>query len=970
MPDVTTAPTCAIGQVSPETAARWPLPEEWPAPDAPTLAWARFYLVRLRLRVLPTPSPQDRLSYAAHLNGEACEAYRDDHAGAEPPPDVATQFWDDARAMAEDLRGPIPKIAAGWGNRPVTDANLVAWFSPAPGGGLATRKTQHHLERGVCCILGDRGGLAQVDVDPRHGGYILGEYATLPGPHVHTPRGGIHGFVDLSALRRGERVYSSANTLAPGVEVRTTGFAVLPSGATSPGRKWVGRDAPHPPPLALLRPPPRPVRATATAAQQQRPGPYADGDGWRLDDGDEPRGRVASILASEIGRGDGRTAAAQAIVGMLAAPRSVPEDVLDAALAMLVEYGAGRDWTPARVAEECATWRALLTRGPRDAEFAAEVVSTWVATRDVGPVRKSAAWARATARSTWKTADRRQDGTAGAEDLGLAALVGARDPVPDPWADDPPRHARDYAASTPLPPSVVTASARSDVTAVHPLPDLAVLAAAAPSAVDGLAASVSAGDEAGQRAIINEIRLRRILPTIGQAYPLESIRRDVASTPVRVECLYPFLDFVTHQPEVADDVLGPSQYHVQVGHGYGRDLASAVGGIREGDFKAFGAAGAKGGKTHFLGQLVEGLALCTAARILGVPGYASCPIVMPVWVSEMPKEGEVLLRMMARLFGFDSAAIADGTSAAEARGIVHMAAQYHGALPPSKIVRLAVGITEVFSQDENHPAGLAIQKIIREIDLSELPNPKGTGRQRVDYRSGPNLIGFIADATDIYRRDLANLAGVPEDKVLPLVLLDPGQRFAGDSENSKAELDALLGAVVARICRRRSGLGGACIMTSDTTKAAARDLDVDRFLSEPSGQKLAADIFAGSQAIMHHCDVFAVCGDDSLGDFFRRTQWVRVLQGRTGASAECYPFSWETHTGRFRPRPAEALRAASEDPRGGGGGRPVGRRGGGRSWSPSSRSASSPPPPAEPASPPPGGYFPNYVPGRYGPDAD
>lgn len=69
---------------------------------------------------------------------------------------------------------------------------------------------------------------------------------------------------------------------------------------------------------------------------------------------------------------------------------------------------------------------------------------------------------------------------------------------------------------------------------------------------------------------------------------------------------------------------------------------------------------------------------------------------------------------------------------------------------------------------------------------------------------------------------------------------------------------------------------------------------------------------------MHHCDVFAVCGDDSLGDHFRRTQWVRVLQGRTGASAECYPFAWETHTGRFRPRKAEPLRKPDPERAGGG----------------------------------------------------
>ena len=906
MTDATPAPAGASASPSPECAAHWPAPSEWPAEDAPAVEWARFYTHRLGLRVLPTPTPQDREEHARYLFVNAEADYRHEHGGAFPE-DVATAFRDDFRDFSEGVRGPIPKLAGRGLRSDPADEQLERWFTVDPRRPVATA---HHAERGVCCVLGV-GCLgwvpAQVDVDPRNGGYILGEYATLPGPRVYTPGGGIHVFVDA----RTAHVHHSANVLAPGVEVRTNGTALLPSGPTSPGRRWARHDAPCPPPPALTRPPPRP--ATTRAAPVDDP--------WAEDGaGGASGGRVAAYVATPCGKGDGRTAAARAIVGMLAQARGAPEDVVSALLALLVEYGTGHDWPTPRVAEEVARWRTALTRGPRDAEFAAEVLATWFQVRNSGP-GKSAKWARALARSVWKTANRRQDGTAGAEDMGHAGPVGER----DAWADDPPRLTRDFAAPAPAPPTAAmsSATARSDLTAHdHPTPQ--ALTAAADRAVQSLAAEVSAGDADAQRARIHELHLRRILPTIGQAYPLESMRRDVASTPVKVECLYPFFDFVTGKPEVAHDVLGPTDYHVQVGHGYGRDLSAAVGGIREGDFKAFGAAGAKGGKTHFLGQMVEGLALCTAARILGVPGYANCPIVMPVWVSEMPKEGEVLLRMMARLYGFDSAAIADGTAAAEARGIVHMSEMLHRAWTPAQVVQVAVRTNEVVSQDESNPAGFAIQRVIREIALDELPNPKGTGRQRIDYRSGPNLIGYLADATAIYRRELADLAGVSEDKVLPLVLLDPGQRFAGDAENSKAELDSLLGAVVARICRRRSGLGGACIMTSDTTKAAARDLDLERFLSEPSGQKLAADIFAGSQAIMHHCDVFAVCGDDSLGDHFRRTQWVRVLQGRTGASAECFPFSWETHTGRFRPRKAEPLRKADLERAGGwrgGGGR-------------------------------------------------
>lgn len=921
MADLPQAPDGASALPSPEVAARWPAAEEWPTASWSSADVARFYTHRLGLRALPTPSPADRHGHALYVFDEAVRDYRWAHAQQDPPDDLRAQMWDDARAFADAVRGPIPKLVKARRDRDCTEDDVQRMWCVDP---RRPRETAHHPERGVCILLGvGRWWVpAQVDVDPRARGDLAGYYANLPGPRVATPRGGVHVFVDA----RGTLVHSSDKVLAPGVEVRTQGFALLPSGAVTPDRTWVYQDAPRPPPRSLLTAPPRPPKRAAAVLDGDA-APAADP--WAQDGAP---GRVASLIAMQMGQNDGRTSVLRAVVGMLAQARGVPSDVCDALLAMLTEYGVGMDWPAARVAEEVAAWRLRLTRGPRDADFAVDVATMWEATRDSGPVRKGEAWARNTARSLWKTADRRQEGTAGAEDLGHAGQVGDHDR--DPWADDPPRHARDFAVPAPSPPHVTatTPAARSDLTAEHPLPTLQALstADAAASAVQTLAAEVSAGDADAQRAKINEFKLRKILPTIGQAYPLESMRRDVASTPVKVECLYPFFDFVTGKPEVAHDVLGPTEYHVQVGHGYGRDLSAAVGGIREGDFKAFGAAGAKGGKTHFLGQMVEGLALCTAARILGVSGYANCPIVMPVWVSEMPKEGEVLLRMMARLYGFDSAAIADGTAAAEARGIVHMSAMLNNAWTPAQVVQVAVRTCEVESQNERSPVGFAMQRVVREIDLGELPNPKGTGRQRVDYRSGPNLIGFIADATAIYRRELADLAGVSEDKVLPLVLLDPGQRFAGDSENSKAELDALLGAVVARICRRRSGLGGACIMTSDTTKAAARDLDLECFLSEPSGQKLAADIFAGSQAIMHHCDVFAVCGDDSAGDHFRRTQWVRVLQGRTGASAECFPFSWETHTGRFRPRKAEPLR--KPDPErggkwgGGGGGRSRQRR--------------------------------------------
>lgn len=905
--------------------AGWPAPEEWPSRDASTLEWARFYLHRLGLTDLrPTPSQQDRDDHARYIAAEAAADWSWANKQAEVPADLAVQFRADAQVLADAVRGPIPRIAAEHRGRRTTDADLVRWFEPVGKGAAALRRTEHHRERGVCCMLGDTHPLAafnaQIDVDPRNGGYALGEYATAEGPRVYTPRGGVHVFLRST---REQTIYSSTNVLAPGVEVRTSGWALLPSGRVTPNRWWTGYAPPGPPPPALLRLAPRPPRVTATGAGAAAEALTASG---------HPQGRCAMLIASEIGKGDGRTAAAGTIIGMLARPGGLPPDVVDALAALLVEHGTGHDWPQERLREELTRWRELLTRGPRDAVFAAEVLETWLGVRDIGPIRKGAAWARAQARSLWKTADRREEGLAGAEDLGHVGAVGDYQ-----QAEQAVEEYVTAAAVAVAPPAVAPNTPLTE--ADQRLKDYILHGLACPCEQCKSTGPEVRDAKKEQERRDYEAMLWRLLPTISRAYPRESLRRDFLKVPAKVETLYPFADFVSGQHEQGEMGAPP------VGHGYGQWFGRAYGGITEGDFQAFGAGGAKGGKTFFIGQMADGLAMGTAARILGVPGYESAPLIMPVWVSEMPKEGEIWLRFIARHFGFDLAALSKGTMSAEMPGVVHMAQRLDRS--PAWVVAHARGIADAFDderfEDMSYTLGVrangvdvvpawAAHNVVREIDLSVLPDPTGQGRGRVDHRTGPTMMGYVADAVALMRRDLAGVAGVAEDQVLPLIILDPGQRFAGDGNSSKDALDALLGSVVSRICRRKSGLGAACIMTSDTTKAAARDLDLDTFLSA-SGQKLAADIFAGSQGIMHHCDVYAICGQDT-GVPYRQTQWVRVLQSRTGAPAQCFPFDWDTHLGRFRPRPAEALREA---PQGSGdrwGGASGGTRGGNHSWVP------------------------------------
>lgn len=869
----------------------------WPADDAPSLDWARFYRA-IGLEVRPTPSPVDRLEHARYLSDEAERDYRDQHK-QDPPEDLAVAFYDDARAYAEDVRGPVPKVAAQFRGRRATDEDLVRWFTPAHGTG--EKRTRHHIQRGVCCLLDDACPWAQVDVDPRSGGDVVGPYATLPGPKVTTPRGGVHVFV----LRRGApgeapvRASAGKSALAPGVEVRTAGSALLPSGAATPDRRWTCRDAPVPAP-ASLRARPRPVPADRSTGGASAWDPDIDGGGL---------GRVAYLIATDAEEGTRNASGAQ-VVGLLARPRGVPDDVLRALLALLGEYGTGMDWPAARLAEEAQRWQALLTRGPRDAEFAAEVLAAWVSVRD----NTSRPWrpgkARALARSVWKTADRREEGNAGGEDMGHAGDVGE-------WDDGPPPliPTRPAPPPPPVPGDMPQAPASTDPPPVADVDPTAAFVADvhAPTAVSEAVAASNAvplaadGKEAEKAARFTAI-CRAILPTLRQSWPMEARLADFKRRSIPLESLFLFVDFRTGRLETeTQDPHGR-------GHGLG-ELSRAIGGLRAGRLLVWGAAGGKAGKTHFVGQCVEGVALATAARLLGVPGYEDAPIVMPVWVTELVEDGEVAKRMASRHLGFDMAALEE-ESGERAPGVARMAADY--STTSAQVVRRAWDLANHYWRDRD-PLGCADSLIVRELDTTGLPPPQGHGRGRVDQSTGPNLVGWIAHSVRLYQAELAAAFGVPEEQVVPWVLFDPGQRFTGEDESSKAALDALLNAVVNRLCRsrQRGGLGAAVWMTSDTTKAAAKDMDLQRFLSEP-GQRLAADIFAGSQGVMHAGDTVAMCGEDNPADPLNRTQWVRVLQSRTGAPPACYPFDWQAHTGRFRARPLQPLRAVDpdHDPRG------------------------------------------------------
>ena len=873
----------------PALAGSWPDASLRPDDDAPPAEWARFYRDRCGWIVLPTAGPRDVMAYAISLHNEAVASYAADHGG-DVPDDLSAELWDDAREIAGATRGrPIGYLYKAWTAKAVTAEDItdemiaLAWEPLERSTGPRAEADQ----RGIAILpnKSTRGlPVCLVDVDVGHddspAGDVDGPWGHgLPGPKASTPRGGLHTLM----ISTGKETASA--DLGPGIDVVAGGGTTIPvpAGSATPGRRWLRWDPPVAAPDELRKrgkrkkSPPRPDALTGAT----RLGPAREPG-----DDVEDDGRTAAIISAEVGDGE-RNWAAAAIVGILARPRACPDDVVHACLVVLAEVMAGRDASREESEAEQARWRHALTRGPRDGDFAAEVLSTWVSARDTSRRPWSEGKTRGVALSLWKTCDRREEGQAGAEDYGVGPVLAS---WPAHWAPVP------VAATPPPVPDQSPTAAEPEPPVPYPPP---------PRATDHAAVR-----EPRAPAIAVESPWRGgidpavYVSSLADGYPDDALERDLALEPIQIASVFPVVNFATGQPLVE----GGESFAAPLSFGWGEALNLALGGLVPGDVRIIGAAGAGAGKTWLECWLAHGLALQTAARLLGARGYDDAPLVLPIWLTEMPKEGELYWRLAGAYLGFDVACLSWGLRAASAPGVI-AAAKHHG-MTPDEVVAQARTLARMHGTDERFPLAVARRHVIKQINLSSLPRRTRQQGVVVDHRSGPALIDHVADAVDRYREEFALLAGVPADQVKPLVMIDPLQRFAGEGESEKRAIDAVLSAVVQVLCREQ---GAIVIGTSDTTKGAARDGGIDTFLSRDASA-LAADIFAGTQAIMHHCDVLAVCSERPEPGSLRATQWVRLLKNRSGVPDVAFPLVWDKHLGRFRPGAPEPLRAPPPAP--------------------------------------------------------
>lgn len=304
--------------------ARLPVPTDGAHP----LDFARYYLARGWVP-LPIRSPEELEEYRLDRLVKLQEKLH--------PPEA------EARALQEMHRAakrPMVRWADDvWlDNRP-DDAQLVEWWGEYPG-------------RGIFLLTGAKAGVVVVDVDT-YKGASPEPWQSCTGVVARTPKGGVHAYFAACDVK------TSEGEVAPGVDVRGNGGGVVaPSGWSSPGRQFLKNED-----LAQLRlpstpaPPPRDPREPRADPQHARAGTFAEVVSTRRPDGV----RVRSM---------------KTIVGMLAKPRALPEDAIEAVRQLVADYHGG-DHHPAFGMVWLGMDGALRSPAPRSRELTVLIGRLW-----------------------------------------------------------------------------------------------------------------------------------------------------------------------------------------------------------------------------------------------------------------------------------------------------------------------------------------------------------------------------------------------------------------------------------------------------------------------------------------------------------------------------------------------------------------------------------------------------------------
>lgn len=304
------------------------------------------------------------------------------------------------------------------------------------------------------------------------------------------------------------------------------------------------------------------------------------------------------------------------------------------------------------------------------------------------------------------------------------------------------------------------------------------------------------------------------------------------------------------------------------GHGIGRELNKALGGgIRPGYALGFSAASAKSGKTMFLHQIADGLALRTA--ILAKEKGGEEPLTPVFWLSEMDVAA-LTWRALARWTGHEQGTFRAGRDPRAPRG--------------------------TFTKEQLQGADALRSGLLAEARRFVF--------QLQPQTSGAALIHEVAEFVSVRVRALE--AEHRGREVWPVVVFDPIQRWLDHSKTETEggiELVETLGDVSTRN-------GWVVLLTSDTVKATVGRGEGRDTPQPPSVRGQQA--FRGTYKLHHvlHAGVYLEPEEarDNLGAGDVNAYVVINRWGPKGDTA--YPLEFDFPHARFWPRPDEERAAA------------------------------------------------------------
>ena len=323
------------------------------------------------------------------------------------------------------------------------------------------------------------------------------------------------------------------------------------------------------------------------------------------------------------------------------------------------------------------------------------------------------------------------------------------------------------------------------------------------------------------------------------------------------------------------------------GHGLGAHFSDAIGhGLRPGEMLAIGAASAGAGKTAFLMQLVDGLALRNVDEPDGRNAWGS--VLTPVLVASEMGIDALTWRSLARWTGFSSAIFRGG------RTVLN-----HGTDSQKRNARAAwtAGQSALSSSS---PLG----RSRRWLRLMSAPH---VGSLLGGDGGGPQA--FVFELERIVETWREQLAKETKREVVPIVVLDPLQRYQGGDD----AIDAL-NELSRSLCTSTVEKKWITLVTSDTNKASAKG---DKVTGASDAEEATA-AFRGSYNLMH--EVTAAVALRTSKTLFpsddEQKRGVRVVEAvfakqRWGSAALPWPtFVFEGSTLRFFPMSREKTEAA------------------------------------------------------------